>query len=1562
MASTSDMASTAVSSLGLVLIASCSFPALLQIACRFMHSKTTTPSLSQIYAVDKPSYEDEDGEVTDGALEEFSDLWQGFTIAVLSVIGLGISLAQAILSMTTGEHDCVISFWLQMGSWGMLCLQTVSFFVEPTPTKRYILGIYGFGTSTIAAIIPCLEAALAWHIGYNLRYVSIGLTIGQSATACLRAAFCILIPRRPDVYYDGKVVDRERTVSVLKRVTFSWVNDLLNYAVANKGLNIDDLPRLPFAARSQTLHARLEQTRGSRELWKSLVLAHKNSLIIQASLSIIACALNFGPQVAMYGILKSLESRSFTTDEVDQAWVWVCGLAIVLILASSIESWLWWIIYAKLWIPIYEGLSALVFAKSMRCKDIKQMVSSDEPEEEDGCEEADENQGSSQSTINLASVDSKRIADFVMFNYLIPSCVIRLLIGAAFLVHLIGWPSLLAGVTTALLVTPINAYLTKNYSAAQEDYMKASDKRMGAIAEVLQGIRQIKFAALEQQWQDRIAEKRRIELGLLWKTSLYTIGMVSVWIMGPLMLSAVSLTVYALTHGELSASVAFTALSVFGSLESAMASLPDLLSKGMEAKISADRIDRYLNSAEKAPHTSDVDGISFHNATIAWPGDEHEETGKRQDTDQRFILRDLTLKFPPKKLSIISGKTGSGKSLLLASILGESDILAGTVAIPHAPSAAVRYDERATRHNWIIDSAVAYVAQNPWLENATIKDNIVFGLPYDRYRYRKVLFAAGLRKDIAMLPDADLTDIGANGINLSGGQRWRISFARALYSRAGILVMDDIFSALDAETGRHVYENALTGKLGQNRTRILVTHHLGLCLSRTDYCVLLSDGLMMHAGTVDELAGVHNLVDLLGQTAVPTEAHKRDMVEEDPTTPMKRVSTGSGFSVASVTEPPRKFTEEERREKGAVSLKVYATYVTKGKCLRLWVLTFLAYTAFMALLVGRSWWVSVWTGSSNSSSQPTESETIPKHSMKQISINVVDKDLMFYLSIYVCFSVAACVVGTLRTLVLALASVESSRQLFNDLLIAVLRSPLRWLDTVPLGRILNRFTSDIYILDWRLGYDIGHFVYKVLELAGILAAGVLVSPALLVFACVLLVLCLRLSKTYLTGMREIKRLESTAKSPVLERFGSSLVGLTTIRAFSKAEVYIQDMYGRIDRHAQAAWYLWLLDRWLAFRMSIAGAVLSAMTAALVVYVPSISPALAGFAMTFALQYNYAVSMGLRFYANVETDMNATERVLEYSAIKTEEQGGHNPPAAWPMRGKVEVEDLVVGYAPDLPPVIDGLSFTMENNQRVGVVGRTGAGKSSLTLALFRFLEARQGRILVDGLDISQIKLQALRSRLAIIPQDPVLFSGTLRSNLDPFHEYTDLELYNALERVHLISFEDTLTLGSQSGSERLSDSSTLPSSSSSTSSTAEPIKPINFFSSLSSVISQGGLNLSQGQRQLLCLARAIVSQPKIMILDEATSAVDMETETLIQRSIREEFGRNATSLLVIAHRLSTVADFDRILVMDAGKAVEFGTPQELLEIEGGVFRNLVETSGERAHLEKVIKGDGDNES
>jgi ABC-type multidrug transport system fused ATPase/permease subunit len=381
------------------------------------------------------------------------------------------------------------------------------------------------------------------------------------------------------------------------------------------------------------------------------------------------------------------------------------------------------------------------------------------------------------------------------------------------------------------------------------------------------------------------------------------------------------------------------------------------------------------------------------------------------------------------------------------------------------------------------------------------------------------------------------------------------------------------------------------------------------------------------------------------------------------------------------------------------------------------------------------------------------------------------------------------------------------------------------------------------------------------------------------------------------------------------------------------------MFSKIDDHSTSTWYLWAFNRWMGWRMSIIGGFFATFVSIFILCMKNIDAALAGFALSFALEYASTVIWTIRHYANLELDMNAAERIIEYSNLPTESLDGADPPAAWPSEGRLEVNDLVVGYAPDLPPVLKGLTFNIERKERIGVVGRTGAGKSSLTLALFRFLEAREGAIYIDGLDISKIKLQALRSRLAIIPQDPVLFSGTVRSNLDAFDNHTDSELHDALLRVHLVTEAELIPS---------SPGTVTPTSATS----ANTNKNKNLFANLASPITEGGLNLSQGQRQLLCLARAIVSRPKIMVLDEATSAVDMATDALIQRSIREEFGDS--TLIVIAHRLSTIVDFDKILVLGEGKVEEFGTPQELWKRENGGFKGMVMQSGERAELEKII--------
>ncbi|KAJ5610546.1 P-loop containing nucleoside triphosphate hydrolase protein [Penicillium lagena] len=1530
----------------------------------------------------KVAYRDEDGEATEESLRVFSDKWQRILISLTSIAGLLVTLALAVLTTLNDSINDTPLIWLQFGVWVFLSIQMIVFFTEPRPTRRFDHAGYALWGSLIAVALPGVQIALAFYGGKTLPHTRawVVLLIVQIACALFRGLFCVLLPRRPDVYFEGQLVDQQMTVSALSRFTYSWASTLLQYAVNNKTLDIDSLPKLSLPVRAHSLRANFERALGSRKIWKAIIFAHYKDIGLQMMLTLAACLLSFGPQVALYKIVNSMEARGTESGVTLQSWVWVLALGTLMLVASSLEAWLFWVICYRLGLPIYEELSATIFAKAMRRKDAKHTKKSkdadkkpdasskallDEQEEEDDDEEALKK--SRQSVINLVAVDARRIADFATFNYLIPLATIKVILGCVFLVKILGWRSTMAGLGVSVLVTPLNIYAAKKFTNAQDRLMKARDQKMAVVTEVLQGIRQIKFSALEEQWQKRIGEVRETELTALWTAFLYDIGLISIWILGPVGLSAVSLTVYALINGGLEASVAFTAMSVFGSLELSLAIIPELTADGLEAMVSADRIDKYMRTPDKVVNTVPAENIAFENASVAWPADQTEDEAVDED---RFALRGLDVAFPMKGLSVVSGRTGSGKSLLLSCLLGECEVLEGTVKVPVPPPISDRFDHLATSANWIIDSAIAYVAQIPWIENATIKDNILFGLPFDQERYQKVLFACALQKDFDMLPDGELTDIGANGVNLSGGQRWRVSFARALYSRAGILIMDDIFSALDAHTGRHVYEHALTGELGQNRTRILVTHHVALCLPRTDYSVLLENGCVKYAGTIDELKKSNHLEDILQENDAEGDhvAVEGDGILNDEETTLQKVisntshqhpsTTTNGATAAEPTntKTPKKFVEEEKREVGKIKLAVYAAYLSKGGHWTYWLLATVVYLSNSTLMVGRAWWVNIWTSSSSSTrAHPEQFSALLQHPMNGTRTTRGDDNLAMYLSVYVGVSVLACVVGTARYYFMLNAAVKGSRNLFNGLIFAVLRAPLRWLDTVPLGRILNRFTADFHMIDSRLGYDIGFTITKVLEVLGVLVAGMLVSPVVIVFAVVLLLISLKLAMIYLAGAREIKRIESIAKSPVFEQFGSSLAGLVTIRAFSKSDTYIGIIYTKINRHAQAWWNLWLFNRWLGFRMNLIGAVFATFTAALVVYVPGITASLAGFALSFALQYNSAMSMALRQYANTELDMNATERVIEYSSIELENQGGADAPAAWPTEGRLEVTDLVVGYAPDLPPVLNGLSFTVEKNQRVGVVGRTGAGKSSLTLALFRFLEAREGQILIDGLDVSKIKLHDLRSRLAIIPQDPVLFSGTVRSNLDPFGEYSDRDLYDALARVHLISStsDDDETLTSRTATPRHpgSTGATTPDTA-----TATANANTNIFTSLGATISEGGLNLSQGQRQLLCLARAIVARPKIMVLDEATSAVDMETDALIQTSIRAEFGRNATTLLVIAHRLSTIADFDRILVLDAGKAVEFGPPKDLMGIQGGVFKNLVDNSGEKDVLEKMIFG------
>jgi ABC-type multidrug transport system fused ATPase/permease subunit len=923
----------------------------------------------------------------------------------------------------------------------------------------------------------------------------------------------------------------------------------------------------------------------------------------------------------------------------------------------------------KIGIPVYEMIAAVVFTKAIRRKDVKSAGKKEQEKIGNGAVEINQESGlkgettavaeveeesdangnpkSRQSTINLIGVDGKRISDFATYNYIILGSGIKLVFAFGFLYKLIGGIPLLAGLCVPVTIMPINIWVTKRYAGAQDDLMKYRDIKMAVVTEALQGIRQIKFSALERNWYEKIMETRRKELGTQWRVFVFDTLLISVWIFGPVMLAGVALSVYAVINKELSASVAFTTISVFEAIEMTLAVLPELFTDLIDAKVSASRIQKYLESAEKKESTTNGDHISFIHATVAWPSDDVE------NEEEQFQLRNLNIDFPKHELSVISGKTGSGKSLLLASIFGEADCLDGQLIVPRSPPSCERHDDKATPANWNIDSAIAFVAQIPWIENATIRDNILFGLPYHQSRYKKVLHACALEKDLDMLEDGEMTDIGANGINLSGGQKWRVSFARALYSRAGTLVLDDIFSAVDANVGRHLFEEALTGELGQGRTRILVTHHVALCLPKTKYSVLLGNGTAIHAGTIDDLRRTGHLKDILDHD-VEEQAKEEEELEKQNTLTiddgggaLRKMFSNQGRNRRSSAlsdagppnldrkkshatlddnkqAPPKKFTEEEGRATGSIKWSIYLEYIRACGGFSYWAFIMLLFGIAIVVYLGRSWWISVWTRSYRTESTmsfnilTSQRPGLVYYAKDELSAVRIDPNLWFYLGVYIAVSLGTWIIGTSRYFSVYVASIRASKSMFEKLAYAVLRAPLRWLDTMPVGRILNRFTSDFNMLDSRISGDLSFMLHNAMQVLSVVIAGLFVSPIMILFAAVLLLFALRITTRYLAGAREVKRLESNAKSPVFEQFGSVLMGIGTIRAFDKADAYIERMYAKIDKHCRAYWHLWLFNRWMGFRLNMVGAGFATATAALIVGISSIDASLAGFALSFAL--------------------------------------------------------------------------------------------------------------------------------------------------------------------------------------------------------------------------------------------------------------------------------------------------------------------------------------------------------
>ncbi|TVY43944.1 ATP-dependent bile acid permease [Lachnellula occidentalis] len=1584
-------------------------------------------------------YEDKDGVASKDTMGSFSARKQIIVISLADGLGLAASFAFAVFATASqsSTFDDVTQPWLIFGSWVFTLIQVVLVSRESRPIARYQLGVYSSFSLFLVTILAASVLSTDIPRGYGRIPFICALTI-QLVSSIVAGITFLFVKRRPDVFApNGKVVERQFQSSIWARYSYNWSSDLLDLA-ATKLIDLKDLPAMDahVRARDAKQHFRSISPDSSVSLWRQIFWVFRYKLVFQWLLVIFSSIMDSAPQFATLKLLQYLERRQKSGVVDPKAWLCVGFLLVATLAGNIVDYRVSWLMWSELGIPIRSTLTALIFEKMMKVKDCKEppktpegeksnsddatkptngakAVGTEQPTKEDAKKEVEKKKKAEQSqqdVINMFAVDTNQVGVFGAINQFYVMFTSKFLVSIVFLWLLVGWQSLGAGMLAIILFFPVNKWLAGRYGSYQKLLMKARDKKTKILSEALRGIRQIKFSGMEPQWFDKINGVREEELVILWQTKLNNLYMSFGGDIAPIFLTIFALATYSYIHGDLLPSIAFTALSVFGQLEGILGMVPFLFMMGINAKVSCDRIDAYLKSAEKPENCQPGDLISFQNVSVSFPSKTNIEAGDEEtsiERENRFVLRDINLEFPAKCLSVISGPTGSGKSLLLAAILGEVDLLAGSITVPRPPPIDERFDSKATAGDWLIPSAMGFVSQTPWIENASIKDNILFGLPYEETRYEKVVAACALVQDLEMLDDGDLTEVGAQGISLSGGQKWRLTLARAFYSRAGILILDDVFSALDTHVGKHIYENALMGELSKGRTIILVTHHVGLCLPRAEYVVhLTAEGGFDYAGLVKDARETGKFENILKDGAV--EEAEDDLTSDQEASAESNHET-DGTATKKPDHAPKKLVEDEKRETGQVKRSVYYAYLGATGGIPFWVFIFVFYVIAQGLTLTRSYWIKIWTSSyehqvaqwANSYGSPAsiQSASLPSvqfpagtpgifdafptfnffptspmpessrylrrstspqtplmvqggttsgFSTTALPIKVEHRTLEFYLAGYVIISLVSTVVDIGRYYFVYRGSLRASRDVFQKMAFRILRTPLRWLDTVPTGRILNRFTADFQAMDTQLSSNFAQLSASVLSIIGIMVAAVIVSPYIIILALLLLVICGQIALRYIRGARSIKRLESIQKSPMISHFSASLEGLSTIRAFDHTRVFESKMYELIDSFTTASWHNWLFNAWVGFRMAMVGSLFSTCVAAFIVSTNGVDASLAGFALAFALSFRRTVNQSLRLIASTELDMNAAERIFEYSNIEIEDQEGADVRASWPEEGDLVVKDLEVNYADGLPSILKGLSFHAERNQRVGIVGRTGAGKSTLSLALFRFLAARKGNISIDGIDISTIKLHDLRTRLAVIPQDPVLFSGTIRSNLDPFDEFSDFDLKEALKKVHLIRSANNTPVPEFSVPETPAEGS-----SSSSTTAAEPVlENRNIFLNLSSPISSGGENLSQGQKQLLCLARAILSHPKILLLDEATSAVDKETDTLIQRSIREEFSN--TTLLVIAHRLSTVMDFDKILVMNDGLAAEFGSARELLQVEGGIFKTMVAESGERGDLEKMV--------
>ncbi|GAA5962545.1 hypothetical protein JCM21900_003672 [Sporobolomyces salmonicolor] len=1083
--------------------------------------------------------------------------------------------------------------------------------------------------------------------------------------------------------------------------------------------------------------------------------------------------------------------------------------------------------------------------------------------------------------VSHISTDISRIDFCSSFFHFSWTCILQLAEVIIILLCTIGVSSL-AGIAVVIFAMPLQTYAMRELFKGRQSSMKHTDARIKTISELLTGIKIIKLFAWEVPMTEKVGVSRKRELGGIRKLLTIRAANQAFALSIPVLASVIVFAVYSVTGHTQNPAEIWTSLSLLNLLRFPLMMLPNSLSTITDAYSACKRLTPVfladelpeqpiviVEDAKLAVHVKDADFMWESSAPPTQgkgkkgkKGEKADQAESKEDDEQPSGLYDISLEVPRGSLVCVVGSVGSGKSSLLQGMIGEM---------------------RKTTGEVVFGGAVGYCAQTAWIQNATLRANVLFGRPFDEERYWACVRAAALLPDFDQLPAGDLTEVGEKGVVLSGGQRQRISIARTLYYDAEIVLLDDVLSAVDAHVGHHIFSEAIQGVL-KDKTRILVTHALQY-LHQADLVVVMENGRIVERGHFAELMKSGGAFSRFARDFGVDDQEKKEA--EDIDAPPKKGKEGEGKEATG--KAGKALQQREEQASGNIGFKVWRQYAQAANgiitvpCLVLSL--FLMGASQVLSNFALTWWQTDDFGLGQSR----------------------------YIGLYAGLGISTAVFTFLVGVAAVYFGTIASRRLHHSALARVVRAPMSLFDTTPVGRILNRFAKDTDGIDNRLNDSLRMTLVTIAQIIASIVMIAIVYPIFLAPFAALGLFVWMTSSFYRASARTIKRHDNVLRSFLYAWFSESLTGLSTIRAFGEQDRFLSGNEKFIDIENRAYLLTVVNQRWLSIRIDSMGALFVFIVAIVAVAArTSIPSSKTGLILSVAISMQQAITMMLRQTAEVENNMASVERLCHYSNELEQEAPPQiaetTPPPTWPDQGAVSIKNIELRYRPELPPVLRNVSLDIRPGEKIGVVGRTGAGKSSLTLALFRMVEISSGQISVDGIDISKLGLTQLRERLSIIPQDPLLFNGTLRSNLDPFNLYDDARLWDALRRSWLVEREATVDGSGQ----------------------------VSRFT-LDTAVEDEGANMSVGERSLVSLARALVKDARIVVLDEATASVDLSTDARIQATIRSEF--KDKTLICIAHRIATIINYDRILVLSKGAVEAFDTPLALFD-EAGDFHSL----------------------